>query len=469
MNQEEAENPPEWSGQLSQKPFLAVLRRILREGSTGTLMVSRGDEIRRFLFVHGELRTAKSSQPDHRIGIFLKSWGHISEEQLQWALNVQKETGKPLYAILVESGNLTSSQSDSEAKRLMEMIVFSTLTWSDGVFHFQSSPDPDVDPDVAFTLSAAAVILEGIRRMPESDRFLQLLGDTSKVPVLVRDPSQDPAVVLTPEVAYFFHLIAGLGGETPLSVLIERAPFPPKSAAKTLYALIYSGFVELQSQTLRPQQQPSEPAPASGRDLSATLTGRLPWGKETSEHRRLVLDTYRRIDWNSHYDLLGVPPEAGQKEIEEAYRSRRVLFDSDLHTRGDLAGCKRQLQVLSARLAQAYETLVHPAKRNAYDEKLRAEEKLIERASDTAKGRARVSPPDASKEIREKIAYQNYLRAKELIEKKDYFPAIQMLQEAVRLVPKHGEYRYLLNMVQMKTQLEGQEPGKSEGRDGQDN
>ena len=463
------ENPMEWSGQLSQKPFLAVLRRILREGSTGTLIVSRGDEIRRFFFVHGELRTAKSSQPDHRIGIFLKSWGHISEEQLQWALNVQKETGKPLYAILVESGTLTSSQFDSEAKRLMEMIVFSTLTWSDGVFHFQSNPSPDVDPDIAFTLSAAAVILEGIRRMPESDRFLQLLGDTSKVPVLVRDPSQDPAVALTPEVAYFFHLIAGLGGEASLSILIERAPFPPKSTAKTLYALIYSGFVELRSQTLRAQQPSFEPPSAFGPDLSATLTDRLPWEKEASDHRKLVLETYRRTDWTSYYDLLGVPPDAGREEIEEAYRSRRVLFDPDLHTREDLAGCKRQLQVVSARLALAHETLVHPAKRNAYDEKLRAEEALIERASETGKGSAKVSPSAASAEIREKVAHQNYLRAKELIEKKDYFPAIQMLQEAVRLVPKHGEYRYLLNLAQMKAQLEEQGPRKPEGGDGQSN
>jgi curved DNA-binding protein CbpA len=220
---------------------------------------------------------------------------------------------------------------------------------------------------------------------------------------------------------------------------------------------------------LRAQQPPSEPAPAPGPDLSATLTRRLLWGEETSEHRRLVLETYRRIDWTSHYDLLGVPPEAGPKEIEEAYRSRRVLFDPDLHTRGDLAGCNRQLQVLSARLAQAYEILVHSAKRNAYDEKLRAEETLIEKASETGKGRASVSPSDASEEIRKEIAHQNYLRAKELIEKKDYFTAIQMLQEAVRLVPKHGEYRYLLDLAQMKTQLEGQETGKPGGRDGQDN
>ena len=89
--------------------------------------------------------------------------------------------------------------------------------------------------------------------------------------------------------------------------------------------------------------------------------------------------------------------------------------------------------MVSARLVQAYETLVDPAKRNAYDEKLRAEEALIERAEETGKGGARVSPAAASAEIREKIAHQNYLRAKELIEKKDYFPAIQM-QEAVRKV-----------------------------------
>jgi hypothetical protein len=45
-----------------------------------------------------------------------------------------------------------------------------------------------VDPDVALDLSTAALIVEGIRRLPESDVFRERLGEGKSIPVLSPGP-----------------------------------------------------------------------------------------------------------------------------------------------------------------------------------------------------------------------------------------------------------------------------------------
>ena len=58
--------------------------------------------------------------------------------------------------------------------------------------------------------------------------------------------------------------------------------------------------------------------------------------------------------------------------------------------------------------------------------------------------------PSVDPEMRKKIAAQNFRRARQLIEEKDYHPAVEMLREAVRFVPDQAEYRYVLSSVEMK-------------------
>jgi hypothetical protein len=52
--------------------------------------------------------------------------------------------------------------------------------------------------------------------------------------------------------------------------------------------------------------------------------------------------------------------------------------------------------------------------------------------------------------MRKKQAMQNFRRARQLIEEKDYHPAVEMLREAVRFVPDNAEFRYVLSQVEMK-------------------
>ncbi len=395
--------PPEESssisGRLTEMPLFAVLRRVQREGLSGTLSVVRGDQVRQLIFEEGELHAARSSREEHRIGATLVRWGYVTEEDLRQALEDQKRSHQRIDRILVEKGLVTRAVIDSEARRQMEQIVFSTLSWPDGTFHFEANTGP-VELDVATALSQE-MIIEGIRRIPESEQFLDLLGDLSSVPTLTRDPMSSGSLRLLRDAV---GLIARIDGTTPLRDLLVSGVAPGTASAKILYSLLFAGIIEVHppgEPAVNPERRVAgrrasdrtrgnyafEPgnfkpaAPAEGETGFATASTRAfdlpeystpPAATEPVplSPRETVLQMHRQLDWLSHYDLLGVSRKATTAEIEEAFKARALLFDPSLKAHPELVDCWRQLTVLTKWLRVAHKVLSNPETREAYDRKI---------------------------------------------------------------------------------------------------
>ena len=151
-------------------------------------------------------------------------------------------------------------------------------------------------------------------------------------------------------------------------------------------------------------------------------------------------NTYRRIDWLTHYELLGIPRDAPPEKVAEAYFERSRLFHPDLRHREDLGKFERELNAVFERMKTSYETLSDPDKRALYDQSLDAAPASLLMAD----------APTTDPEARKKLATQNFRRARQLIEEKDYHPAVEMLREAVRFVPDSPEFRYVLSQVELK-------------------
>ena len=418
-------------GSLSEAPLPQVLRRIFLESLKGTLSLVRGDETRHLFFEKGELRTATSSREGQRIGAFLKRRGWITDTDLNWALDTIAKQGRArLGKILVDRGLVSRTVLDAEMRRLVEEIVFSTFAWDSGEYRFQASSGV-LDPDVALTLSTAAIIVEGIRRLPENEAFRERMGEGHRVPILATDPmSRYQYLPLTPQEAY---LLSRIDGILDVDSLLKIAGASRLSTAKILYGLVSCGIVEW--------KQEGAQRPVSGRggfhglnvEVAAEPTDRSPG------HAELVKNTYRRIDWLSHYELLGVARDATPEKVSEAYFERSRLFHPDLRHRDDLAKFEKELSAVFERMKAAYEALSDPEKRAVYDHGLDAAPASI------------LAPESAvDPEMRKKQATQNFRRAKQLIEEKDYHPAVEMLREAVRFVPDNPEFRYVLSQVEMK-------------------
>ena len=234
--------PVGFRGSLSETPLPQVLRRIFLEGLKGTLSLVHGDETRHLFFEKGELRTATSSREGQRIGAFLKRRGCITDTDLNWALDTVARQGRArLGKILVERGLVSRTVLDAEMRRLVEEIVFSTFAWDSGEYKYQASAGV-LDPDVALSLSTAAIIVEGIRRLPESEMFRERLGEGHRVPILATDPmSRYQYLPLTPQEAY---LLSRIDGILDVDSLLKIAGASRGATAKILYGLVSCGIVE---------------------------------------------------------------------------------------------------------------------------------------------------------------------------------------------------------------------------------
>jgi tetratricopeptide (TPR) repeat protein len=416
-----------FKGSLAATPLPQVLRRIFLDGLKGTLRLVRSDEIRNLFFERGELRTATSSREGQKIGSFLKRRGWITDKDLAWALETVARQGRArLGKILVERGLVSRPVLDAEMKRLVEEIVFSTFEWDQGEYRFEPSPGI-LDPDVVLALSTAATVVEGIRRLPESDAFRQRLGDGKRIPVLAGDPlSRYQYLSLTPQEAY---LLSRVDGIQDLDSLLKLGGASRSAAAKTLYALVSCGIVEWKGEGY--VLESSEAPEHLNVEVSAQPALLSP------SYAEMVRNTYRRIDWLTHYELLGIDPGATLEQIRKAYFERSRAFHPDLRHRPDLSDCQKELEKVFTRLRAAFEILSNPQARADYDASLNA-------PADLAVGAA--SDPEA----RVEMAERSYARARQLIEAKDFHPAVQMLREAIRFVPDNAEYRFCLAQVELQ-------------------
>ncbi|HKD12782.1 MAG TPA: DUF4388 domain-containing protein [Thermoanaerobaculia bacterium] len=366
-----------FSGALSATPLFAVMRRIQRERLSGTLSVLREEQVRQLFFERGELRSARSSREDHRVGATLVRWGYITERQLQDALEVQRQSHQRIDQILVEQGLVTRAIVDSEARRQMQQVIFSTLAWPDGAFHFEPNTGiVELDVEVSFFED---VIIEGIRRIPESEQFVELLGDLQSVPRLTKDPMNSNAFRLLKDSV---DVLEHIDGKTPYDQLLKSATTSGSAAAKILYSLLFAGLIEAQPPGLE-SRGPGESVQPVGESVGdqtqpvakrataeTSKTGKVPIPGYTGTPRQIVLDTYRQLDWLSHYDLLGVARKATRDDIDQAFKNRSRLFDPSLKAHPELVDLWRQLTVLAKWLKVAYGVLSDPAKRAAYDRKI---------------------------------------------------------------------------------------------------
>jgi curved DNA-binding protein CbpA len=427
------------AGNLKQVPLFSLLRRLQLARRSGTLRVTRNGEQRHFRFEDGELRAARSSKREHSLGASLIQWGYIAAGDLERALDLQRRRGGRLGALLVELGLVPRSVVDTEVRRLMEQIVSSAVSWSNAQFDFEPRTDDTNAEDIQLDLSVTEMIVEGIRRVPESEKFLELLGDLKRIPraAAAGTSPNDAHAHLPPEASAILALV---DGRRDVRAILALSPGSNLANSKILFTLAYCGFLEL---------APAAAAADTARESAVSVAAAAPGPAGVArDHRSLVLSTYRRIDWLSGYDLLGVSADAALPEIEDAYQRAAVLFDPALRNRADLADCGRQLTILWQRASEAYQTLSDPQRRAVYDRKARQAQTFLARQS-----RAQTSDPSAklpSEEVRRSTAELNYRRAIELIGGKDVYPAIEMLEEAVRFVPDDPRYQALLGRSKLR-------------------
>ena len=101
--------------------------------------------------------------------------------------------------------------------------------------------------------------------------------------------------------------------------------------------------------------------------------------------RRLeILEAYDGLALRTHFQVLGVPRDATEAQVREAYFRLAKRFHPDVHHDAALSDLRDKLEEVFTRLGEAYEVLCSPRMRASYERELAPREGAEARASVTA-------------------------------------------------------------------------------------
>ncbi|HUH02529.1 MAG TPA: hypothetical protein VML75_11060, partial [Kofleriaceae bacterium] len=142
--------------------------------------------------------------------------------------------------------------------------------------------------------------------------------------------------------------------------------------------------------------------------------------RETLRARRMLLAEFLRIQGLDHYGVLQVPRDTDETTISVASVERRSKFSLDWYARFELGRDYAKLEQIHAAYEQAFETLMDPARRDAYD-------------TGTLEADANTATPPLEAEIAFGVA-------EELIGNGNYAEAIGKLEYAITHAPEDSTY-----------------------------
>src|SRR5215212_7434768 len=146
-----------------------IFQLIGLQRKTGVLTLRGKDDTVTVTFLDGKVVGADSlnRRLENRLGTVLMKTGLINQDQLNRALEIQKETLQRLGFILTHYG-IISQDSLREAIQLQIMqIVYRLFRWKDGDYHFSQETTIEYDRDNVVPITAESILMEGARMIDE--------------------------------------------------------------------------------------------------------------------------------------------------------------------------------------------------------------------------------------------------------------------------------------------------------------
>ncbi|MDP9021854.1 MAG: DUF4388 domain-containing protein, partial [Actinomycetota bacterium] len=193
-------------------------------------------------FRDGQVYYALASGGRLALGKRLAAAGRVTAEQVQQALEQQRELGGPrLGTILVDQGAIDDATLETFVREQIQDAVFDLMRWSDGQFAFESALD--LDEPIGLTVTVENLIMEGSRRLEEWDAVRKKIPGLEAVVAMA--PAPDDAGVevnLKPEE---WRLLTMVDGRRTVGDLVELSGKGEFAVCKLLYGMVGAGVLEV--------------------------------------------------------------------------------------------------------------------------------------------------------------------------------------------------------------------------------
>ncbi|MBN1607981.1 MAG: DUF4388 domain-containing protein [Polyangiaceae bacterium] len=223
-----------WAGEITGPGATCdVIAALGQSGWRGELIVMEGTRSRSLYFERGNVVGATTNVESERLGGVLYRYGAISPEQHQRIL--ERVSDNVRYGeSAVELGILSREQVYTAIGRQVEEVTFATFAVSDGTFFFLDGFDDAVVPS-RHTISASALLLEGVRRIDEMRYFQERIPSPDYIPD--NQGSSDSAP------SEYAATLAAVDGQSTVSEIGRKTGLGTFETTKHLFALIQSKHV----------------------------------------------------------------------------------------------------------------------------------------------------------------------------------------------------------------------------------
>ncbi len=156
-------------GTLKDFSIADIFQLIGYQRKTGILTLKNGDEVVTVSFLNGEVVWSDSLKKrlEDMLGHVLVRSGRISEEKLEEALQVQKETLQRMGHILINNGFIDQADLQVALSIQVTQIIYRLFRWTEGDYNFKQQDSVDYDRDNFSPIKVETILMEGMRMLDE--------------------------------------------------------------------------------------------------------------------------------------------------------------------------------------------------------------------------------------------------------------------------------------------------------------
>jgi hypothetical protein len=146
-----------------------IFQLIGLQRKTGVLTLRSKDDTVTVTFLDGKVVGADSlsHRLENRLGHVLIKSGLLQQDQLNRALEIQKETLQRLGFILTHYGIISADSLKHAVQLQILQIVYRLFRWKDGDYHFSQETTIEYDRDNVVPITAESILMEGARMIDE--------------------------------------------------------------------------------------------------------------------------------------------------------------------------------------------------------------------------------------------------------------------------------------------------------------
>ncbi len=146
-----------------------IFQLIGHQNKTGVLTLEKDEEVVTVSFQDGQIVWADSlnKKVEDMLGTVLVKSGKLTEEELQEALEIQKETLQRMGYVLVNNGFIEKEDLREALNVQVTQIIYKLFRWNEGEYKFKQQDQVDYDKENFTPIEVDSILMEGMRMVDE--------------------------------------------------------------------------------------------------------------------------------------------------------------------------------------------------------------------------------------------------------------------------------------------------------------